>query len=68
MTCSTSGSRSSRRQHERHDTYAKERYGVTQAFNVNDSNGYEAVMKMLDDYIVEVEEGRAREPEVEATT
>ena len=47
------------------NTYAAERYGQTNAWNVNDNEGYETTMDMLDTYIVEVEEGRAREPEVE---
>ena len=42
------------------DTYARERFKRT-PWAVNDSYGYEATMRMLDDYIVEVEEGRARE-------
>lgn len=44
------------------DTYARERYDRT-PWSVNDSFGYEATMRMLDEYIVEVEEGRAREPQ-----
>lgn len=48
------------------DTYANEQYGVTAAFNYNDQNEYEQVMRMLDEYIEEVEQGRAREPEVNA--
>lgn len=40
------------------DIYAKERYGLT-AWRVNDGRGYEETLRMLDAYIVEVEEGRA---------
>lgn len=52
------------------DTFAGETYGYTErtirglrsAFGVNDELGYETTLEMLDRYIVEVEQGRAREP------
>lgn len=45
------------------NTFAQEEYGEPNAYNVNDNRGYDTTMRMLDRYIVEVEEGRAREPE-----
>lgn len=41
--------------------FARERHGSA-PWQVNDRLGYETTLKMLDDYIVEIEEGRAREP------
>ncbi len=47
------------------DTYVSETYRgrYEKAFNVNDAEGYEAAMQLLDSYIVEVEAGRIREPQ-----
>lgn len=38
--------------------YARTKYGMA-PWRVNDKRGYEVTLQMLDDYIVEVEEGRA---------
>lgn len=45
-------------------TFSEEKYEKP-PWSVNDQRGYETTMELLDTYIVEVEEGRAREPEVE---
>lgn len=45
------------------NTYSSQTYGAL-PWSINDRNGYEKAVELLDGYIVEVEEGRALEPEV----